>query len=144
MTFTTLLELLFERLGAPLEEAGGASAVEIDGSTVILQDAGDLLLLRAEIGTLPDEGREALLTAILEANHLYSGTGGGTLALEPGVPRLILQKYTWLDRLDPDTVPDLLARFASTAGTWRRLLTDYPPPAPDPSLPPSSPDFLPV
>ncbi len=144
MTFTTLLELLSERLGAPLEDAGGATAVEIDGSTVILQDAGDLLLLRAEIGTLPDEGREALLTAILEANHLYSGTGGGTLALEPGVPRLILQKYTWLDRLDPDTVPDLLARFASTADTWRRLLTDYPPPSPDPSLPPSSPDFLPV
>lgn len=144
MTFTTLLELLSERLGAPLEDAGGASAVEIDGSTVILQDAGDLLLLRAEIGTLPDEGREALLTAILEANHLYSGTGGGTLALEPGVPRLILQKYTWLDRLDPDTVPDLLARFAATATTWRRLLTDYPPAAPDPSLPPSSPDFLPV
>ncbi len=144
MTFATLLETLSERLGTPLEDAGGATAVDIDGNPVILQDAGDLLLLRAEIGTLPDEGREALLTAILEANHLYSGTGGGTLALEPGVPRLVLQKYTWLDRLDPDTVPDLLARFASTADTWRRLLADYPPPAPDPSLPPSSPDFLQV
>ncbi len=144
MTFATLLETLSERLGTPLEDAGGATAVEIDGNPVILQDAGDLLLLRAEIGTLPDEGREALLTAILEANHLYSGTGGGTLALEPGVPRLILQKYTWLDRLDPDTVPDLLARLASTADTWRRLLTAYPPPAPAPSLPPSSPDFLQV
>lgn len=54
------------------------------------------------------------------------------------------QKYTWLDRLDPDTVPDLLARFASTADTWRRLLADYPPPAPDPAFPPSSPDFLQV
>ncbi len=46
------------------------------------------------------------------------------------------QKYTWLDRLDPDTVPDLLARFASTADTWRRRLADYPPPPPTTPSPP--------
>ena len=146
MTFATLLETLSERLGTPLEDAGGASAVEIDGNPVILQDAGDLLLLRAEIGDLPDEGREAFLTAVLEANHLYAGTGGGTLALEPGVPRLVLQKYTWFDRLDPDAVPDLIARFAATADSWRRLLADYSPASsgtPD-SPPPPSTDILPV
>jgi hypothetical protein len=145
MTFATLLETLSERLGAPLEDAGGATALEIDGIPVVLQDAGDLLLLRAEIGDLPETGREPLLTTVLEANHLYSGTGGGTLALEPGTPCLHLQKYTWLDRLDPDTVPDLLARFASTASTWRRLLADYSPAASAPDAPPpTSPDFLPV
>ena len=145
MTFATLLETLSERLGTPLENAGGATALEIDGSPVILQDAGDLLLLRAEIGDLPEDGREPLLTAVLEANHLYGGTGGGTLALEPGVPRLLLQKYTWFDRLDPDAVPDLLTRFAATAASWRRLLADYSPSAASPaSPPPPSTDFLPV
>jgi hypothetical protein len=133
MTFATLLELLSERLGTPLEDAGGASAVEIDGAAVVLQDAGDLLLLRAEIGDLPDTGREPLLTSILEANHLYGGTGGGTLALEPGVHLLTLQKYTWFDRLEPDTVPDLVTNFADTAASWRRILADYCPPAPDTS-----------
>lgn len=144
MTFANLLETLSERLGTPLENAGGATALEIDGSPVILQDAGDLLLLRAEIGDLPEDGREPLLTTVLEANHLYGGTGGGTLSLEPGVPRLHLQKYTWLDRLDPDTVPDLLARFAATAATWRRLLADYTPSASPDNLPPPSSGFLPV
>jgi hypothetical protein len=143
MTFATLLETLSERLGTPLEDAGGASALEIDGFPVILQDAGDLLLLRAEIGDLPEDGREPLLTTVLEANHLYGGTGGGTLSLEPGVPRLHLQKYTWLDRLDPDTLPDLLARFSSTAATWRRILADYHP-APAAEPPPPSSDFLSV
>lgn len=143
MTFATLLETLSERLGTPLEDAGGASAVEIDGNTVVLQDAGDLLLLRAEIGDLPEDGREPLLTAVLEANHLYGGTGGGTLALEPGVPRLTLQKYTWFERLDPDAVPDLLSRFSATAASWRRILADYRPPAPDEPPPPAA-DFLPV
>ena len=142
MTFQLLLDLLSQRLGTPLEDAGGAAALEIDGLPVILQDAGDLLLLRTEIADLPEEGREPLLTAILEANHLYRGTGGGTLSLAPGTPTLHLQKYTWLDRLDPATLPDLLTRFTSTATTWRHLLADYPPPAPD--APPSSPDFLQV
>ncbi len=82
-------------------------------------------MLRAEVGELPDEGREALLTAALEANHLYGGTGGGTLALEPGVPRLLLQKYTWFDRLAPDSVPDLISRFSATVAFWRRILSDY-------------------
>lgn len=146
MTFATLLETLSERLGTPLEDAGGATALEIDGIPVILQDAGDLLLLRAEIGDLPETGREPLLTAVLEANHLYAGTGGGTLALEPGAPRLVLQKYTWFERLDPDAVPDLIARFAATADSWRRLLADYSPASsasPD-SPPPPSTDILPV
>ena len=143
MTFATLLETLSERLGTPLEDAGGASALEIDGFPVILQDAGDLLLLRAEIGDLPEDGREPLLTAVLEANHLYGGTGGGTLSLEPGVPRLHLQKYTWLARLDPDTLPDLLTRFSSTAATWRRILADYHP-APPNEPPSTSSDFLQV
>lgn len=144
MTFATLIDLLSERLGTPLEDAGGATALEIDGHPVILQDAGDLLLLRAEIGDLPEDGREPLLTAVLEANHLYGGTGGGTLALEPGVPRLLLQKYTWFDRLNPDTVPDLINRFAATAATWRRLLADYTPSDSPDTLPPPSTDFLPV
>ena len=141
MNFTTLLEILSQRLGAPIEDAGGAAALEIDGSTIILQDAGDLLLLRAEIGELPEEGREALLTVVLEANHLYRGTGGGTLALEPGTSCLQLQKYTWLDRLDADSALDTIIRFSSTADSWRSLLSDYPPPSSDEPLPPSF-DFL--
>ncbi len=145
MTFATLLETLSQRLGIPLEDAGGASALAIDGIPVILQGAADLLLLLAEIGDLPEDGRESLLTTVLEANHLYGGTGGGTLALEPGVPRLLLQKYTWLDRLDPDTAPDLIARFAATASSWRRLLADYSPASADAAESPlPSTDFLPV
>ena len=143
MTFAILIDFLAHHFGPPLEDAGGASVLEVSGVQVILQEAGDLLLLRTEIGDLPEDDRAPLLAAILEANHLYRGTGGATLALVPGTSRLCLQKYTWLDRLSPDTIPDLLFRFSSTATTWHRLLADYRPAPPD-DAPPPSPDFLQV
>ena len=129
MTFGGLIESLGERLGVEIEDAGGAAAVEIDGAVVILQDAGALLLLRAEVGELPEEGREALLAAAMRANFLYQGTGGSTLALAPDAGRLVIQKYNWLERLDPETAFAMLERFADTAAAWRRILADFRPDA---------------
>ena len=77
----------------------------------------------------------------MEANWLYQGTGGATLALDPAGGGLGLQKYTWLDRLDADAAFETLERFAATAAFWRRTLADFvapPAPAEDPAAPPSS------
>ena len=125
MTFGELIDVLGKRLGVEIEDAGGAAALEIDGETVILQDAGELLLVRAEVGEIPADGREGILASAMEANFLYQGTGGSTLALDPSAGRLVVQKYNWLERLDPETVFDTLERFADTAAAWRRILADY-------------------
>ena len=98
--------------------------------------------LRPEIGELPEHCREALLTAILEANHLYRGTGGATLALEPGAPRLLIQKYTWFERLDSNTVFETLANFSATVASWRGILSDYSPAADEDTPISSASDFL--
>ena len=50
MRFDDLLASLGERLGAEIEDAGGAAAMEVDGVPVVLRDAGDILLLHAEVG----------------------------------------------------------------------------------------------
>lgn len=58
MTFGKLIEKLGEKLGVEIEDAGGAAALEIDGQTVILQQAGDdLVLARADHG--PVSGQTA-------------------------------------------------------------------------------------
>ncbi len=62
----------------------------------------------------------------LEANYLYSGTGGATLAVNPADGHLHLQKYNWLGRLDCDKSLDMLTRFAETAALWRRLRGEAP------------------
>lgn len=138
MTFGGLIGSLGERLGVEIEDAGGAAAVEIDGAAGILQDAGELLLLRAEVGDLPEEGGEALLASAMRANFLYQGTGGSTLALDPDTGRLVIQKYNWLERLDPETVFAMLERFADTTDAWRRILADFRPDAVQTEPPASS------
>ncbi len=125
MRFDDLLASLGERLGAEIEDAGGAAAVEVDGVPVILRDAGDILLLHAEVGEIPPDGRESILAAAMEANWLYEGTGGGTLAVNPADGRLHLEKYTWFDRLVPDDTLSMIERFVATVETWRKILSDY-------------------
>ncbi len=125
MTFGELIDVLGKRLGVEIEDAGGAAALEIDGETVILQDAGELLLVRAEVGEIPADGREGILASAMEANFLYQGTGGATLAVNPADGRLHLQKYNWMERLDADSVLAAIGNMADTAAAWRRVLADY-------------------
>ena len=125
MTFGELIDVLGKRLGVEIEDAGGAFALEIDGETVILQDAGELLLVRAEVGEIPADGREGILASAMEANFLYQGTGGATLAVNPADGRLHLQKYNWMERLDADSVLAAIGNMADTAAAWRRVLADY-------------------
>lgn len=134
MTFGELIERLGKKLGVEIEDAGGAAALEIDGQTVILQQAGDdLVLARADLGSVAPDRREAVAQAAMEANYLYKGTGGSTLAVNPGDEHLHLQRYNWLERIDVDKAIDVLSHFADTAAFWKRLAAEIP--APDVSVP---------
>ena len=124
MTFEGLIENLGERLGIAFEDAGGAVAVEVDGETVVLQDAGELLLLRAEVGEIPADAKESILSSAMEANFLYQGTGGATLAVNPADGRLHIHKYNWMERLDADAVLDAVGKLSAAAAAWRRILSD--------------------
>ena len=111
MTFGELIDKLSSKLGVEIEDAGGAVAIQIDGETVIVQLADDdLVLLRADLGEIPPDRRDALASAALEGNFLYRGTGGATLAVNPADSHLHLQKYNWLGRLDADKALDSCPR----------------------------------
>ena len=125
MTFGKLIEDLSAKLGVEIEDAGGAFALEIDGETVVLQQADDdLVLLRTDLGEIPPDRRDALAVAALEGNFLYRGTGGATLAISPADMHLHLQKYNWLDRLDAEKAFNMLSRFADTAVLWKKLVRE--------------------
>jgi len=124
MTFGKIIEKLGERLEIAFEDAGGAVAVEVDGEAVILQDAGELLLLRAEVGEIPADARASILASAMEANFLYQGTGGATLAVNPADGRLHIHKYNWMERLDADAVLDAIDKLSDVAAAWRRILAD--------------------
>ena len=125
MTFGELVDSLGAKLGIDIEDAGGAVAFQIDGETVVVQHADDdLVLLRADLGEIPPDRRDALASAALGGNFLYRGTGGATLAINPADSHLHLQKYNWLGRLDDDKALDMLSRFADTIVFWRRIVSE--------------------
>ena len=125
MEFKRLVESLAEKIGIEITDEGGASAVEVDGLTVLLHEADDdLLLFHADLGEIPAGGRDVLAVAALQANFLYQGTGGATLAVDPDSGRLHIQKYNWLERLDAEKAVTFLTRFADTVKAWKGVLAD--------------------
>ena len=100
---------------------------------------GDHLLLFAEAGEIPDEGRAALLLSALRANYLFRGTAGATLAVRPDSPTLFLNRSLRLEPLSYEEFVQALSDFTNALAEWRRLLADYHPtesaqqvPAPSP------------
>ena len=103
------------------------NAGELGGivNPVILQSADDdLLLIHADIGEIPPENRDRIRAAAMEANFLYQGTAGATLAVDPRSGHLHLQKYNWFDRLDTEKAVTTLTRFADTVKTWKELVAE--------------------
>ena len=125
MRFPDILDALSSELGIEIMDEGGATAIEIDGQDVILNLANDdLLFIHADLGEIPPDRRERIVAAAMEANFLYQGTGGSTLAVNPYDGHLHLQKYNWLERLDSDKALDALTRFADIALAWRDIVSD--------------------
>ena len=120
-----MVETLGKNLGIELVDEGGAAAVQIDGNTVILHAADDdLILIHADLGDIAPESRDRVLAVAMEANFLYRGTGGATLAVNPADAHLHLQKYNWLERMDAEKMLETLSRFAETVSTWKRIAMD--------------------
>ena len=139
MTFGELIDALGKKLGLELTDEGGATAVEVDGIHLVLQQANDdLLLVHADLGEVASENREKVFAAALEANFLYQGTGGATLSVNPHDGHLHLQKYNWLERLDGEKGFEMVAKFAETAHSWRRLVAECPSAAQTPKPPPDA------
>ena len=128
MEYPELVKALGEKLGIELDGADGAVGIDVDGVPVILQLAGgrdgDILFSHSDLGATPAERMESLLESALQANFLYQGTGGATVAMNPSDGHLHLQRYDWLARLDADRALDALACFADTVAAWRRILAD--------------------
>ncbi len=125
MNFSKIIKKLSSVLDAELENAGGVCGIEIDGIPVIMQDCNDLILLRADLGALPEKNRERLLSASLEANFLYQGTGGCTLAIDGDTDHLCIQRYDFNERLNsPDDIAIMIQKFIYACKIWKSMLDD--------------------
>lgn len=96
--FEDIVEILGRTFGLELEVVQDTTVFDVaseDGGTkvrVIVQDVSErkLVLMSADLGELPPEGGERLCRTMLEANNLFEGTAGATLALDAATGRFRL------------------------------------------------------
>lgn len=103
----------------------GSYAFEFDGMRVDFASSADgaSLVMLAAIGTPPDEGREELYRAILEAH----GSDNTSVSLRPADGRLFLRRAVDLDGLDVAGFESALEEFLALLEEWRGLVAAYVP-----------------
>ena len=134
MSFEDIAAVLGQAFGMELKVVQNTTVFEVasdDGSTkvqVLLQNTGErnLVLMSADLGEAPPEGREKLFQTMLEANNMFSGTVGSTLALDAASGNARLQRYVSGDDL-ANNVMGMLEPFIETALLWSRMIADYRP-----------------
>ena len=125
MDYQEIIKEISRGLDMELDGSQGACGFEYGDTEIILQDAGDLLLIRADLGLIPEAGMTEIMRTALDANYLYQGSGGCTFARNPADGHLHLQYYNWLERLTAEKLIKFIEKLADTCDVWMKLIDDY-------------------
>ena len=126
MTFEELISGLGSKIGVELTSDDGSCVINVDDMVVTLMSLpdSDRLAVHGEIGDPPPEGLEQLLSAMLEANHLFAGTAGATISR---AGRFHLCRQEPLATLDADSLAALVESFVNTLEILRKAIASYRP-----------------
>ena len=129
MTFEELISGLGSKIGVELTSDDGSCVINVDDMVVTLMSLpdSDRLAVHGEIGDPPPEGLEQLLSAMLEANHLFAGTAGATISRDHETGRFHLCRQEPLAILNADTLAALVESFVNTLEIWRKAIASYRP-----------------
>ncbi len=127
MTFEELISGLGSKIGVELTSDDGSCVINVDDMVVTLMSLpdSDRLAVHGEIGDPPPEGLEQLLSAMLEANHLFAGTAGATISRDHETGRFHLCRHEPLAILDADSLAALVESFVNTLEIWRKAIASY-------------------
>lgn len=121
--FTSLLSTLAPALGLPeitLREDDPSCLLVIDDFEVSLRylPGADAVMLFTVVAPLPEEGRNELYAALLDANTFFRSTQGFTLAAREDTG-VTLQGVMPLRVLDDATIVVWLQNFVTVAEMWQ-------------------------
>ena len=133
MAFDEMISLLSKAIGIELQIVDGvcgfkAGDPEDDVASVNImisnvEERGEILLY-ADLGNVPPEGREDFYRTLLEANNLFQGTAGATLGLENGTGLIRLQLRE-NSSIFANNAEEHVGAFVETALTWEKIVVDY-------------------
>ena len=136
MRFEEQVKALGNKIGVTLQvDDEGTCVLSVDDMTVTLQSIPEVESVGfwGEIGEPPPQGLEKLLSAMLEANHMFRGTGGATISRDSETGRFFLCRILDLRSLDAEAFAAALERFVNVLEAWIALVRDYRETAPDAS-----------
>lgn len=109
-------------------DENGAWGLDIDGMAVTFADRANdgRLLICADVGEPPAEGREALYAVLLQAMYLGDGTQGSEFSLDDE-EKVVLQRTLDLRYLDLAEFKAVLEGFVNVLERWRKTLADFRP-----------------
>lgn len=128
MRFEEHIEALGREIGVELGvNNDGACVLSVDDMTVTLQNLPEFESVGfwGEIGEPPPQQLEKLLSVMLEANHMFKGTGGATISRDSETGRFYLCRLLDLRSLDAAAFNGALERFVNTLEAWIALVRDF-------------------
>ncbi len=123
-----LIKSFGSSLGMDLEPDGsGSCSFSADGFTVTLTSLQetDSIALTADLGAPPPEKLENLYRFMLEANHLFQGTGGATLSISGENGHIFLCSMFSCAGADGESFARAVQRFANTCEAWTKIVGGY-------------------
>lgn len=143
MNPSDLVQELGQRLNlGGLSFADGICRLVFDGSlTVDLEDDGSGgLTLHTVLTSLPHDGREVVMAALLSAHLFGLDTDGAVFGLHPQTQDVYLFRTLPTDGLSVDAAYAALERFTQQVETWREridlLVRESAPASPAPEMAP--------
>ena len=109
-----------------LDENGACTLELADGRVVVLQERADLneLDFVANLGTVPEEVRAEVFTALLSANFYWNETFGATLSWNADLEEAVLIYPLPLAEATPESVETIFNRFVELQSAWAERLSN--------------------
>ncbi len=113
-------------LDIALDENGACTLELADGRVVVLQERADLneLDFVANLGTVPEEVRAEVFTALLSANFYWNETLGATLSWNTDLEEAVLIYPLPLADATPESVETIFKRFVELQAAWSDRLSN--------------------
>ena len=107
-------------LDIALDKNGSCTLELADGRVIVLQERADLneLDFVANLGTVPEEARAEVFTALLAANFYWNETLGATLSWNTDLEEAVLIYPLPLADATPESVETVFNRFIELQAAW--------------------------
>ena len=131
--FEEAVAVLGREIGLELQVRDGVASfdatVDVEAGVSMRIDLTHLpetrrVVVSACVGELPQEGGEALCRTLLEANHLFEGTGGGTFSVDPETQQIRFEFCGELDLIGGAEDETIMEYFLNVADSWRKRIAE--------------------